>query len=1041
MEQTLGGGTLQEAVEAIRPDSDLRSALEHVIRGLRSGNLLLRVAVVVPNRLLGTWLSRSIFADTGHMAIDFELSDELAARVAQPRLLGEGRARAPENVALALLLGAIPEAIGDADTPEYLRAAARTAGFGPIALRTIESLAAAGLRPEALEANAPTAADPERLRLLARLWRGYEAGLEKAHLLDRPHLFAAASQALPAPQLGAVVLCGVDDSSPAEAAFFKALGQHHPLAIVGASLSAERAPRHAARQKALVETLGAVLEEPTVQAATSLGRLQSSLFALPAARADGDKARLDTSLQVLSAAGEALEAVEIARLIQQAAQEGVRYQEIAVLLRSPDSYSVGLASALERAGIDAFFVDGVPRIDPAARSLSLMLDLIGADLDRGRVMELLTSARIKWGSVLGADAEVSPSGWDRLSARAGIVSGLEAWRKRLARAREDREAHEYDDDRDLRRYDSLLRVIERLAADLATLPEKGSWAAYLDATLALLDTWIERPELTRDRLERVLRPLAQYAPPPSREEFLKRTRELLATQFYQEGKFGEGRVFVGSIRAARGLRFRRVFVPGLVERAFPAIVRPDPLLLDDEREALSPHLRTTRDGQEAERLLFLDAVSAAEERLVLSYPRFDSASGRERVPSSFLLHALEAALGRRIGAADLARLATPGLTALGRPHPEDPALALDRTERDLALVASGTPAAARHLAAPDSFLVRSLAQERASWDTNLTPWDGIVDVTGAPEHLARLRLAGQKSSASTAQAFAECPYRHLLRYGLNLHPWEEPERAYQIEGKDFGTLYHAVAHRLFAELAEQGRLPLRDGDPERLADRVRELVDEELESFASEGGIMNAALLGPVRVRLRSDLEEMLRDQLDEAPDGPAFVPVGFEREFEALEVAIGNGASVSFRGKIDRLDLSAETGQVRVIDYKTGKHFWKNGEQWKGGRELQLAVYNRAAKALFPDRDVAEAVYYYATATGEYRRKSCAATPEADATLTTVLSTLDDLATAGVFPPVADTCTFCDFQTVCGPFKENRAARKSGDPRLAEFKRLRDIR
>ena len=86
------------------------------------------------------------------------------------------------------------------------------------------------------------------------------------------------------------------------------------------------------------------------------------------------------------------------------------------------------------------------------------------------------------------------------------------------------------------------------------------------------------------------------------------------------------------------------------------------------------------------------------------------------MPSSFLLHAIEAATGRRIGTGELARLASPGATALGRPHPEDPTRAIDRIERDLALVASGEPGAARHLAEPGGFLVRSLAQERASWD-------------------------------------------------------------------------------------------------------------------------------------------------------------------------------------------------------------------------------------------------------------------------------------------------------------------------------------
>jgi hypothetical protein len=245
-----------------------------------------------------------------------------------------------------------------------------------------------------------------------------------------------------------------------------------------------------------------------------------------------------------------------------------------------------------------------------------------------------------------------------------------------------------------------------------------------------------------------------------------------------------------------------------------------------------------------------------------------------------------------------------------------------------------------------------------------------------------------------------------------------------------------VAHKLFAELKERGRLPLDETTPDAWAERIGALVDEALTEFAEAGGIVNAALLDPVRVRLRGDLEEMLRDEVGQTDGG--FVPEEFEREFEGVEVALAEGRTVSFRGKIDRLDVASKGKQVRVVDYKTGGHYWKKAEEWKGGRELQLAIYNLAARILFPGHQVAEAAYYYATAKGEYRRKARAATPEVEATLTTVLGTLDDLAAAGVFPPAADSCDF--FQSVCGPFREPRAARKSADPRLAAFKRLREI-
>ena len=214
-------------------------------------------------------------------------------------------------------------------------------------------------------------------------------------------------------------------------------------------------------------------KEPT----DALARLKTRLFApaQPAATTTPteSEAALDASVHILSAAGEALEAVEIARLIQQAAAQGIRYQDVAVLLRSPDAYNVALASAFDRAGIDAFFVEGVPEVDPAARGLSLLLELVGADLDRARVMEFLTSARIRWANVLGPEADVSPARWDRLSAQAGIVGGLEAWRSRLAQKKQDREAREFEDDRDLRLYDSLIRLIDRLDKDLATIPAAG----------------------------------------------------------------------------------------------------------------------------------------------------------------------------------------------------------------------------------------------------------------------------------------------------------------------------------------------------------------------------------------------------------------------------------------------------------------------------------------------------------------------------------------------------------------------------------------
>ena len=67
--------------------------------------------------------------------------------------------------------------------------------------------------------------------------------------------------------------------------------------------------------------------------------------------------------------------------------------------------------------------------------------------------------------------------------------------------------------------------------------------------------------------------------------------------------------------------------------------------------------------------------------------------------------------------------------------------------------------------------------------------------------------------------------------------------------------------------------------------------------------------------------------------------------------------------------------------------------------------------------------------------------TDTARETLKHILVTLDDTVRAGVFAPIADDCEYCDYLDICGPQKEMRAARKKGDPRLAAFYRMREVK
>ena len=1013
----------------------LVARIEAAIRTFRAADPFLPIHVIVSNHVLGTLLGRSLFADTGYLAIEVQLPHEFAWSVAARESHHAGLLPVPEDVDLAIVLKAASAAVSDEATPDYLRRAAPMPGFASAALRTLRDIAGADVTPLTLDAFAVKAQDGAKVRVLARIANGHKATLTSAKLLDREALYSRAAALLPTADGRGVVLVGDPPDSRGLEVLMARLAATHPFAWLPLSEPPGIAPRRDAARTSFAGHLKTRLEpvEPEHRKNNALARVQSVLFA---EGAPGRPARLDDSVRFLSSPGESLEAVEIARLVLDEAARGVRFQEMAVLLHEPGAYTAHLASAFDRAGVPAFFVDGFPRIDPAARALGLLLDLTESDLDRAQVAEFLTTARIPYRAFLGEDARISPARWDRLSARAGIVSGLDTWRTGLIAARDNAEEREFEDEIAL--IDSLSQVIERLAADLAAFPYEGSWRDFLSATVTLLGRWIERAQLTAERLERVIGPMDRFAPTPSRQQFLKRVHDLIASQVYREGSLTDSRVFVGSTSVASGLQFRIVFVPGMVERRFPSVPRPDPLLLDEERQSLSAALKTTLDDQEHERIEFVEACAAARERLVLSYPRVDGQSGRERVPSSFLLRAARAATGARVSALELARLAATGETSLGRPYPKNAERAVDLLERDLAVVSKGEKGTARHLLNEAPNVARGVEAERASWKRELTRWDGLVDVTDCADALASLRLNGREVSASEVEALGACPYRHFLRFGLKLRPWEEPERTYAIDRRDEGTILHAVLEQLFSELKTKGSVPLTSALLAAAKRRAVKLLDNEFGAFTDAGGIVHPGLTNAVRDQMRADLEDLLEREVEQGGD---FVPDQFELPFERLRFDFAPGRSLMFKGYMDRVDVAPQPKRVRVTDYKGGRYVWQDEDEFKGGRNVQLAIYVLAAAAAYPKHEVTESRYYYVTAHGRFKTKHVDGSEAARATLKKVLTALDDTVARGAFAPVADDCGFCDYQAICGPHREPRAARKKRDARLAAFYRMREIK
>ena len=598
----------------------LTRAVEAAVRHVRSGNPLLPVSVVVPSPLVGQWLGARLFADTGHLAIEFLSLHELAWRVAAPSLLAQGRARVPESVDLALLLAAAAEAVAAPATPDYLRAAVAMRGFAPAALRTLRDLLAGEVGAAALEDASAAGVDPERLRLLARLARGFAGRLEAAGLLDRPTLLDAAAASLPSAAIGGVVLCEPGELPQAAVRFVAALQRSHPLVTLDRPLPAGT-PRARLRRDAIRARLsgspGSFAAEPARWRRRPGRRPRRRRWHACRETCSRRGARPASARRSRSTRRSASSRPQASRWKPSRSRaSSSRPSPRAAPARTwPSCCTTSPAtrrSSHRRSGVPACRRSSWREsraVDPAARSLGLLLQLLGGDLERRAVMEFFTTARVPWEALLGEGAEIGAARWDRLSAEAGIVSGLDfvaraapgAPRRACGQALGCRLGQ-------IRLCDSLRVLIERLAADLAAFPASGGWSDFLAATRdaarplgAALGCDARAARACPD-------PLGRHAPPPSREQFLARVLDLLATQTYREGGLEDERVFVGSIERARGLVVRSSLRSRPRRAQLPAACPPGPAAARRGARACSrPGCTTTRDAVEAERLLFFQA--------------------------------------------------------------------------------------------------------------------------------------------------------------------------------------------------------------------------------------------------------------------------------------------------------------------------------------------------------------------------------------------------------------------------------------------------
>jgi ATP-dependent helicase/nuclease subunit B len=660
---------------------------------------------------------------------------ELAARTAATELGAAGQVPGTAANAQAMAARAAFDAVQRGELI-YFTPVADMPGFPRALARTLHELRLANVMPAAASSEDMSGGV---LVDLARLLERVDRQLKSAAVADRAALFALATRAWPRARWAGypVLMLDVPLASPAERQFALLVGGEAREALATVAAGDEAATLAFTRAGVAVD---AIADE--ADAATDLGRLRRYIFTTeppPERDRQGD-------VRLFSAPGEAREALEIARRTLDEAAAGVRFDEMAVCLRSPEQYLGLFEHAFERAGVPAYFDRGTRRPDPSGRAFIALLSCACEKLSAKRFDEYLSLGEVprfdaspRAVAAIPADeayerfepapvdepahdagvppldsdddaivggALRAPWKWEELIVESAVIGGIDRadgrqrWRRRLdglaaeyrvRLAELDREEPESPRRgaiaRDLRNLQHLRAFALPIIDELGSWPAAATWGEWIERFTNLAPRVLRRPA----RVLRVLadlRPMVSIGPAP-----LEEVRDLLLTRLlmldWDPPARRYGRVFVATPHQIRGHAFKVVFVPGLAERIFPQRVREDPLLPDRARRDCDSELVTRSDRTSAERLLLRLAIGAATDRLYLSYPRLGAEMGdmRPRVPSFYALDVMRAMTGRvpdhRTLAAEAAEESN---VSLAWPAPRDAARSVDDFEHDLAVL-------------------------------------------------------------------------------------------------------------------------------------------------------------------------------------------------------------------------------------------------------------------------------------------------------------------------------------------------------------------
>jgi ATP-dependent helicase/DNAse subunit B len=527
----------------------------------------------------------------------------------------------------------------------------------------------------------------------------------------------------------------------------------------------------------------------------------------------------------------------------------------------------------------------------------------------------------------------------------------------------------------------------------------------------------------------------------------------------------------------RGLRFRAVFMAGLIEGGFPLSASRDWIYPHEERDRLKEYGLTLEDISPntllKEEHYFYQVACRATDRLYLTRPLVLGDDSETVV--SYYIDELRRAIapfriesetirrdydGKDLAGASTATDMNVGLVRQQERHrhrgPKKGLLPQPRITRLLTL--------ARNDGYLSDAALRRIEIERERAGPRFGPYDGVVTDPDLLRLLARKFGPDFVHSASGLSVYGNCPYRFFAQRVLRLEP--RGEAALDLQAIDAGKLLHDILRRFFER---HRREPLHQSDRKSLQTELARIADGVFDEHERVVPPLNKQIWKIDREIRKILLDQVLLYELDiqEQAEAKQVLPAYFEVAFggarsfardpeskeEPLEITretfVGE-EKIKISGQIDRVDVAGDD-TVIAYDYKlsTGA----SRRDITSGRSLQLPIYLEALeKLILPDQPIAGGGYYIIRGGQERRNKGLYRASQLDylrlraknsifsdedwetiraQVIARIWAFLDGMR-AGEF--IVDpserlkTCRFCDYSAVCRYHRDRIDRKKAAD-------------